>query len=149
MLKLVELALQIGKNSVIEIPVDALTQMGIHTEDTIKLIYMAESEENLVNATREFVLTRENAEDALQQEEQIAFQIPEALLADAGIPVDADLEIVCADGKIMILPSGSEHSDEKMPEELVGIINELGIPRDRVQVVLHTEGGKADGKTNL
>ena len=151
MLKLVELAMAVKENGGIEIPIEAMLQMDIHIGDTIKLIYMAESEENLVNSAKEFVLAREceNAEEALKKQEQIAFQIPQVLLEDAGISMDADLDIVCADGKIVILPAGGEGITEKIPPELMGIFQELGISRDKVNIILQTEGEGTDGKTNV
>ena len=151
MLKLVELAMKISERGMIELPMDALMQMDIHTGDTIKLIYMAESEENLVNSAKEFVFIREceGAEEALKKQEQIAFQIPQILLEDAGISMDADLDIVCADGKIVILPAKGEGMTEKVPPELMGIFQELGISEDKVNIILQTEGEKSDGKTNV
>lgn len=151
MLKLVELAMKLNEKGMIEFPMDAMMQMGIYTGDTIKLIYMAESEENLVNKSKEFVLARENedVQEALKKQEQIAFQIPQILLEDAGISMDADLDIVCADGKIVILPAKGEGMTEKVPPELMGIFQELGISEDKVNIILQTEGEESDGKTNI
>ena len=47
-------------------------------------------------------------------------QIPEELLRDAGIPMDADLDIVCQEGRIIILPSELVQGTE-VPEELLAI----------------------------
>ena len=150
MLKLVELAMAVKENGTIEIPIEAMLQMDIHIGDTIKLIYMAENEENLVNSSREFVLTRENedVQEVLKSEEQIAFQIPQILLEDAGIAADADLDIVCSDGKIIILPSGEKEKQQTIPPELMGIVEELGISKEQVQVTVLKEGVK-NGKTNV
>lgn len=45
------------------------------------------------------------AAEELAKEEEITFQIPQELLKDAGIPMDADLDIVCQEQKIIILPA--------------------------------------------
>lgn len=151
MFKLVELELQVRDDGTVEIPIEALKQTDIHTGDTIRLIYMAEGEDSLVNATKEFLLTgkNQNAAELLQIDESTAFRIPEELLMDAGIPMDADLDIVCRDGKIIILPSGETETGNVIPEELMDIFRELGIPKEKVHVILHTAGEDEDGKTNL
>lgn len=150
MLKLVELTLSIKPDGTIEIPIEAMEHMRIHTGDDIQLIYMAESEDNLVNASREFLLTRtgQDAENEMTKEQEISFQVPMELLKDAGIPLDADLDIVCRDGRIIILPAEEAITEKTVPKELMGIFEELGISRDKVQVILRTEA-ETDGKADL
>ena len=68
-------------------------------------------------------------------------KLPPQLLTDAHIPLDADLDIVCLDRKIVILPTEDVESEE-VPKELLDICAELGIPREQVNIVLRmTEGG--------
>lgn len=104
MLQLVEMEGKMTENGCIEIPAVVLEQAGICTGDTVKLVYMAEDGE-LKNTAKEFLLARagQDVAEKLAKEENIAFQIPEELLRDAGIPMDADLDIVCQEGRIMIL----------------------------------------------
>lgn len=151
MLKLVELALQLKEDGTIEIPIEALEQMGILTGEEIQLIYMAESEDNLVNASKEFLLTRtaQDVETEMTTEQEVSFQVPVALLKDAGIPLEADLEIVCRNGKIIILPAEEAMAEKAVPEELRCIFEELGISSDKVQVILKTAEEDTDGKTDL
>lgn len=96
MLQLVEMEGKMTENGCIEIPAVVLEQAGICTGDTVKLVYMAEDGE-LKNTAKEFLLARagQDVAEELAKEENIAFQIPEELLRDAGIPMDADLDIVC------------------------------------------------------
>jgi predicted transcriptional regulator len=49
--------------------------------------------------------------------------------------MDADLDIVCTDRKIVILPTEDVVAGE-VPEELLGICEELGIPKEKVNIVL-------------
>lgn len=151
MLKLVELTLTLKPDGTIEIPIEAMEQMQIHTGDDIQLIYMAESEDNLVNASREFLLTRTGQEEVTEmtKEQEISFQVPMELLKDAGIPLNANLDIVCRDGRIIILPAEEDMTEKTVPKELMGIFEELGISRDKVQVILKTVKEETDGKTDL
>ena len=151
MLKLVELELYINEKGLIELPVQVLEQMNIHTGEVIRLVYMAEGEENLVNSSKEFLLTRQSEDvlEKIKEEETVEFQIPAELLADAGIPMEADLEIVCMDKKIVILPADEVSAEEVVPPELLEIFEELGISKDKVRVILKTEGEDTDEQTNL
>ena len=120
MLQLVEMEGKMTENGCIEIPAVVLEQAGICTGDTVKLVYMAEDGE-LKNTAKEFLLARagQDVAEELAKEENIAFQIPEELLRDAGIPMDADLDIVCQEGRIIILPSelvqGTEVPEDHSP----------------------------------
>lgn len=47
----------------------------------------------------------ENDQDVVEElarEQRVSLQIPEELLQDAGISMDADLDIVCQNGRIVI-----------------------------------------------
>ena len=127
MLQLVEMEGKMTENGCIEIPAVVLEQAGICTGDTVKLVYMAEE---------------------LAKEENIAFQIPEELLRDDGIPMDADLDIVCQEGRIIILPSELVQGTE-VPEELLAICRELGITEDKVNIILRTTEEGTDEKTGV
>ena len=120
MLQLVEMEGKMTENGCIEIPAVVLEQSGICTGDSVKLLYKAEDGE-LKNTAKEFLLARagQDVAEELAKEENIAFQIPEELLRDAGIPMDADLDIVCQEGRIIILPSelvqGTEVPEDHSP----------------------------------
>lgn len=84
MIRLVEIEGKMNENGCIEVPTVVLEQTGIRSGETVKLIYMA-GKESLENEAKEFLLVREGQ--------------------DAGIPMDADLDIVCQEQKIIILPA--------------------------------------------
>ena len=138
MLQLVEMEGKLNEKGCIEIPAVMLEQTGIRTGETVKLIYMAEEEE-LKNESKEFLLVRaeQDAEEELMKEQNIVFQIPQELLQDAGIPMDADLDIVCQEQKIIILPA--QMADETpIPEELLMICKEFGVSEDKVKILFAT-----------
>ncbi len=136
MIQLVEMEGKMNENGCIEVPAVVLEQTGIRTGETVKLIYMAE-EESLENEAKEFLLVRAGQDVAgkLAKEEEIAFQIPQELLKDAGIPMDADLDIVYQEQKIIILPA-EQTAEVELPEELLALCSELGISKDKVKIVL-------------
>ena len=75
-------------------------------------------------------------------------KLPPQLLADAHIPVDADLDIVCRDRMIVILPAGEEESEE-VPKELLDICADLGIPKEKVNIVLRMTEEEENGKAGI
>lgn len=143
MVQLVEITGVLNEKGCIEIPILLLAQTGIHTGEEVNLIYLAAGEKDYRNESREFLLKRtgENPMEELLSGD-VELKLPPQLLADAGIPIDADLDIVCLDRKIVILPTEDVQSEE-VPKELLDICTELGIPREKVNIVLRmTEEGR-------
>ncbi|MFQ8981465.1 MAG: hypothetical protein ACLR6I_13815 [Waltera sp.] len=147
MLQLVEMEGRVTENGCIEIPMTVLDQAGICTGDAIKLIYMAEEEE-VKSAAKEFLLVKNDQDvvEELAREQRVSLQIPEELLQDAGISMDADLDIVCQNGRIVIF-SSELLKETVIPEEVMEICNELGISEDKVKIILNTTEGEPDEKT--
>lgn len=145
MIQLVEMTGKLNEKGCIEIPIVLLAQTGIQTGDEVNLVYLAAGEKDYRNESREFMLKKagENPIGELLQEGEAEFRLPPQLLMDAHIPAGADLDIVCLDRKIVILPTEDVESEE-VPGELLDICAELGIPREKVNIVLHMteDGGK-------
>lgn len=144
MFQLVEITGMVNEKGCIEIPVILLEQTGIRTGEEVKLVYLAAGEQDFRNESKEFLLMRagENPIEELMKEGNVELRLPPELLADAGIPMDADLDIVCMDRKIVILPTEDVVAEE-VPKELLDICAELGIPREKVNIVLRmTEEGR-------
>lgn len=142
MIQLVEITGVLNEKGCIEIPIVLLAQTGICIGEEVNLVYLAAGEKDYRNESREFMLKRagENPLEELQSGET-ELKLPPQLLADAHIPLDADLDIVCLDRKIVILPTEDVESEE-VPKELLDICAELGIPREQVNIVLRmTEEG--------
>ena len=138
MFQLVEIMGIVNEKGCIEIPVILLEQTGIRTGEEVKLVYLAAGEQDLKNESKEFLLMRagENPLEELRKEENVELRLPPELLADAGIPMDADLDIVCTDRRIVILPTEDVQAEE-VPKELLDICEGLGIPKEKVNIVLH------------
>lgn len=149
MVRLAEIEGKMNENGCIEIPAIVLEQTGIRIGDNIKLIYMADVE-SLQNESKEFVLLRKEQETAkeLMKEQPVAFQIPLELLEDAGIPLDADLDIVCREQKIIILPA-EDVSEIKVPDELLTLCSDLGISEDKVKIILKAAEEETDETSGL
>lgn len=126
-----------------------LAQTGICIGEEVNLIYLAAGEKDYRNESREFMLKRagENPLEELQSGET-ELKLPPQLLADAHIPLDADLDIVCLDRKIVILPTEDVESED-VPKELLDICAELGIPREKVNIVLRMTEEGSDEKAGV
>lgn len=72
-----------------------------------------------------------------EPEDEDSLNLPEELLEGAGISADSDLEIICGDGAIVILASVILN---RLPEELAGLFQELGIHPDTIREVMRKEG---------
>ena len=128
---------RMNEKGCIEVPVVLMEQTGIRTEDEVRLLYIAAGENDFRNEAKEFLLTRadeEPAEDILN-EGNVELKMPPELFKDANIPLDANLDIVCMNKKIVILPA-DDSVKEIIPPELMEIFEELGIPEDKVSVIL-------------
>ena len=149
MVQLVEMTGILNEKGCIEIPIVLLAQTGIRTGDEVNLVYIAAGEGDYRNESREFILKKagENSMEELQSGEA-ELKLPPQLLADAHIPVDADLDIVCRDRMIVILPAGEEESEE-VPKELLDICADLGIPKEKVNIVLRMTEEEKNGKTGI
>ena len=149
MVQLVEMKGILNEKGCIEIPVVVLAQTGIRTGDEVTLVYIAAGEKDYRNESKEFLL-RKVGEDSVEELElgEAELKLPPQLLADANIPIDADLDIVCRDKKIVIIPSTEEDS-EAIPKDLLDICEGLGISRDKVNIILHMTEEEGDGKTGL
>lgn len=146
MFECMEITTAVTKDGHIILPEDARERLGIQGGDTVDLFCFLPVD-GKPEGTREFLVSRPDRDIAqmLMEDEADLFQIPQALLAEAGIPENADLDIVCQEGMILILPLEEE---EEIPEELRPIFEELGFSKEQVRIILGAEGG-GDGKDNL
>ena len=76
----------------------------------------------------DFMITKDSLKD-----ENIDFKIPKKILTDANIPLDSDLEVVCTDKKILILP---KNYIEEIPKELIKLCEDMGIAKEKAGVIL-------------
>ena len=100
-----EIFLKTNENGELIIGKHILIQMGIEKGEQIYIAYLCPSEEDRKNEFREFILTKEGIENLQQDvelEEEVPLTIPNELMIDAEIPLDADLDVICKKGKILI-----------------------------------------------
>lgn len=149
MIRLVELIGIVNEKGCIEVPVVPFSQTGIQMGEEVRLVYLAAGENDYRNESREFMLARvdENPMEELVKEERVELKLPPEILADSGIPFDADLDIVCMNRKIVILPA--EDVERAVPKELFAICEELGIPKEKINIVLKMTEEEDGKKTNL
>jgi len=149
MVQLVEMTGTLNEKGCIEIPIVLLAQTGIRTGDEVNLVYIAAGEGDYRNESKEFIL-KKAGEDPMGElrSGEAELKLPPQLLADAHIPEDADLDIVCRDRKIVIMPAGNEELEE-VPKELLDICADLGIPKEKVNIVLRMTEEEADEKAGV
>ena len=68
--------------------------------------------------------------------------VPEELLEEAGIQPDEDLEVVCEDRRITILPA---RAGVIVPHEILELCSEIGINPEKVRIIMEMEG--LDGRS--
>ena len=115
-----ELESAIGPDGALVIPAIEIEQMGLRPNDRIYVAYIAD--DALKNRYREFLVSPSSIE-ALEEAAQIS--IPEELLRYANIPKEADVQIICIDGAIILCQESALHSDD-----LAQILQSLDIAVD-------------------
>lgn len=120
-----ELESAIGPDGALLIPANEIEQMGLRPNDSVYIAYIAD--DALKNRYREFLVSPSSIE-ALEEPAQIS--IPEELLRDAHIPKDADVQIICVDGAIILCQESALHSDD-----LAQILQSLDIAVDLADIL--------------
>jgi len=76
------------------------------------------------------LLEKNTLDEKDEPEDEDGLNLPEEVLEGAGISADSDLEIICGDSAIVILASDILN---RLPEELAGLFQELGIHPDIIR----------------
>ena len=97
----------IGSAGALEIPAAVLREMGLSAGDPVRVAYLTDDGQQ--NSFREFLLSA-NPLGELTDENQI--KVPDHILEDANLPADADLQILCLNGCILICQDSALTSDE-------------------------------------
>lgn len=135
-MKMIEIQSVVDQQGQLTIPAQLLHDMGIAPGDTVKLAYISGSTGMIRNTFKKFVLTP-NGIAALEDDEEDELTLPHELLGAAQIPLDSDLELVCAKGAVVIMASDSLDS---LPDELRELFADLGINPDTVREVMRNGG---------
>lgn len=104
-MRLIETKGNIAEDGSIILPPGMLDSMRMESGDIVSLAYLSHNQEKPVNSYGEFFITEsgfDQVSGSVELPEQAELSIPNALLLQAGIPMDADLEIQVVPGGIMI-----------------------------------------------
>lgn len=85
----------------------AISEMGLQPGDTVRVAYL--TNDGQANIFREFMLTKDGV-DSEEEEGRIA--IPATLLKQAGIPENADVQVICVDGAIVLCADPSLNTED-------------------------------------
>lgn len=140
-MKMIEMQSTVDEQGQLIIPARLLRDMGLACGDTIKLACLSGSTGSIRNIFKEFVLISDGMAD-LEDDQDEELVLPHELLEAAGIPVDSDLEIVCARGAVVILEADLLDS---LPDGLCELFADLGIHPDTVREVMR-KGGANDAR---
>lgn len=144
-----EIFLETNEEGKLIIDENILLQMGICKGEQIYIAYLCPSEQDRNNRFRELILTKggvKNIEQNVELKEEAPLTIPNELMIAAGIPLEADIDVICQKGKILIQPV--EAADEILPKEVLEACFELKIDPEQVRLMLQ-EGETVDYEKGL
>lgn len=119
-MKLRELTLTVSKNGTLKFPSSLLAEMDLHSGDNIRVAYLTQN--GTTNLFKEFLLT---ADDTPSYAEEQRIAIPYHLLQQANIPSEADIQIICLDGALIIGIEPTLNSNE-----LTAVLDGLSVVTD-------------------
>ena len=119
-MKISEITLTANHNGCLKIPAPLLKEMGIVPGDHVRVAYL--TDDGAHNTFKEFLVTAEGIQG--QNEEQ-RIAIPNQLLRQANIPEDADIQIICLDGILVI-----SHESGMNQDELADVLDSLWTAND-------------------
>ncbi len=135
-MKLRELTLTVSKNGTLKFPSSLLAEMDLHSGDNIRVAYL--TKDGTINSFKEFLLAADDT--PAYGEEQQRITIPYHLLQQANIPSEADIQIICLDGILIIGIEPALNS-----AELAAVLDGLSVVTDIIDQIpsdsapLHTQ----------
>lgn len=126
-MQILEMTFTVDQRGGLKIPPSVLTRMGLAAGDHVRVAYLTHN--GAANTFCELMLLP-NAVDGVGLNGDNAIQIPMELMRQANIPQDADLQIACLDGCIVI--SGDTGLQ---PEELSSILDSLQLAESFASVL--------------
>ncbi len=110
----------VNQYGALKIPCETTAEMGLRPGDAVRVAYL--SEDGKANTFREFLLTKSGI-DSMEEDSRIG--IPTTLLKQAGIPENADVQVVCGNGTIILC------ADPPLcAEDFEEIVSALGVATD-------------------
>lgn len=149
-MKIIKMKSDVDKNGQIVLSAEAIGNAGLKPGDEVCITMMVQEEVN--HHCPLVLITSEGVEIAvplceLQKDDEKLYpeyelpeeelHIPHELLESADIPLDSDLDVICAEGAIVITASDIL---DRLPDELRGLFEDLGIDPSTVRDVMRKEG---------
>ncbi len=134
LIKISESSYTIGDDGRLVIPADDLTEMGLTAGQDVFVAYV--TDDGLANRYHEFTVSSVSLSE-LDTTQQIA--IPQQLLEQAGIDSNAEVQIACIDGAIII--TGDTPLTEDELSEVVGRLRAVNDLTEHFPSELDTEEG--------
>ena len=138
-MKIAEMTFTVDGRGNMKIPKAVLKEMGLVPNDHVRVAYL--TPDGITNPFCEFMLLPESADESrLMDSDEI--RIPVQLMAQANIPADADLQITCLNGGLLICQDTG-----LQPQELYDILEGLQaaesltsmLPQEARQALLQLE----------
>ena len=126
-MKIAEMTFTVDSRGNIKIPEAVLSEMGLAPGDHVRAAYL--TPDGITNPFCEFMPLAEFA-DGSEMTDSDEIRIPAQLMAQANIPADADLQIACLDGALLICQDTG-----LQPQELYGILEGLQAAEDLVSML--------------
>ncbi len=122
-----ELEIKVNKQGEIVIGKEITEKINLKVDDKVYISYATEEEVENFKVV-DFMITKGSLKN-----ENINFKIPKEILTDANIDLNSNLEVICKDKKILIVPSNYIDS---IPEDIVKLCEDIGISKEKVGVIL-------------
>lgn len=116
-MQILEMTFTVDKQGGMKIPASILAKMGLAAGDHVRVAYL--TDDGAANTFCELMLLP-NAVDEISPDKSGAIQIPVELMRQANIPQDANLQITCLNGCIVI-----SRDTGFQPEDLYPILENL------------------------
>ena len=121
-MKIAEMTFTVDSHGNVKIPAAVLSKMGLAPGDHVRVAYL--TPDGVANPFCEFMVSSVfTDESGLADNDEI--RIPAQLMAPANIPADADLQVACLNGALLIC-----RDTGLQPQELCGILEGLQAAED-------------------
>lgn len=99
-MKVIEVGCTVNQRGILKMPRTMLQDMGIGSGDRVRIAYL--SNDNAENLFQEFFVLPEGLEDDTPEDHAQMITLSNELLNAAKIPTDANIQIVCFEGVIIL-----------------------------------------------
>lgn len=128
-MQLFEVAYTVNRSGSLRIPQADIAKMGLCAGDHLRVAFL--TNDGITNSYKEFLISSGGVESPVSDSKDMSsyISIPSSLLEQADISPDADIQIVCADGAIII------SRDTLNSNELRDVLESLSYAENLVQQI--------------